>query len=102
MEVTETRKGLHVPHSNKKEIFYAAVILTLLTALEFLIAFTMEGGTLRTIIFLGLTVLKAFYIIAYFMHLKHEKLNLVYSIVIPFLLIIYMIALIIYEGVSLS
>lgn len=100
MEVSETKKGLHVPHSNKKEIFYAAIVLTLLTALEFLIAFTMEAGTLRTLIFLGLTFLKAFYIIAYFMHLKHEKINLMYSIVLPFLFIFYMIALLIYEGIQ--
>lgn len=100
MESHETTRGLHVPHSNKREIYYAAIVLTLLTALEFLIAFTMNAGTARTLIFLFLTVLKAFYIIAYFMHLKHERLHLMYSIVIPFLFIFYMIALIIYEGMK--
>lgn len=100
MESHETTKGLHVPHSSKREIFYAAIVLTLLTGLEFLIAFTMESGTVRTLIFLFLTFLKAFYIIAYFMHLKHERLHLMYSIVIPFLFIFYMIALLIYEGIK--
>lgn len=98
-ESHETTRGLHVPHSNKKEIFYAAIVLTILTALEFVIAFTLEASTFRTLLFLFLTVLKAFYIIAYFMHLKHERLNLMYSIVIPFAFIVYMIGLIIYEGV---
>ncbi len=100
MESHETTRGLHVPHSNKREIYYAAIVLTLLTALEFLIAFTMDSGTARTLIFLFLTFLKAFYIIAYFMHLKHEKLHLMYSIIIPFLFIFYMIALLIYEGIK--
>lgn len=98
-EQNETTRGLHVPHSNRREIFYAAAWLTALTAIEFIIAFTLESGTFRTFLFLFLTVLKAFYIIAYFMHLKHERLNLMYSIVVPFIFIIYMIGLIIYEGI---
>lgn len=98
-ESHETTRGLHVPHSNKREIAYAGIWLTALTALEFIIAFTLEAGTFRTFLFLFLTVLKAFYIIAYFMHLKHERLTLMYSIVVPFIFIVYMIGLIIYEGI---
>jgi len=33
------------------------------------------------------------------MHLKHERLTLMYSIVVPFIFIVYMIGLIIYEGI---
>ncbi len=100
MDDIEPKEGLHVPHSSKKEIFYAAIVLTLLTALEFLIAFTMGDHIWRVIIFLGLTVLKAFYIVAYFMHLRHERINLAYSIIIPIVLVVYFVVLLIYEGLE--
>lgn len=100
MDMSETKKGLHVPHSSKKEIFRVAIILTILTGLEFLVAFTMPDSSQpwRTVIFLVLTIMKAFYIVAYFMHLKHEKINLIYTILIPLIFIVYMVALVIYEG----
>jgi cytochrome c oxidase subunit IV len=73
-------------------------ILFALTALEFLIAFTMPGGLVRTLIFLFLTILKAFYIIAYFMHMKFERIGLVYSVGIPFLFVVYLVILLLIEG----
>lgn len=51
--------GLHVPHSNKKEIWVVFVVLSILTIIEFILAFTMHPGYARTIIFLVLTVFKA-------------------------------------------
>jgi cytochrome c oxidase subunit IV len=50
------------------------------------------------IIFLVLTIVKAYYIIAFFMHLKHEKLSFKYSILLPFFLILYFIVMAIAEG----
>ncbi len=81
-----------------KRIWVPFFILFGLTALEFLIAFTMPSGLLRTIIFLFLTVLKAFYIIAYFMHMKFERIGLVYSVGIPFLFVVYLVILLLVEG----
>ena len=102
MDFSETKKGLHVPHSNKKEIFKVAIILTVLTALEFLIAFTIpeKWEAWKAFLFLLLTIMKAFYIVAYFMHLKHEKIHLAYTILLPMIFVVYLIALIIYEGVK--
>lgn len=90
--------GLHVPHSNRKEIWIVFAVLFFLTAIEFVFAFAMEAGTARTIIFLLLTVFKAAGIVAYFMHMKHELKRLTYSVLLPLIFIVYLVALIIIES----
>lgn len=100
-EVVE--QGLHVIHSTKKEIWRVFFILLAITILEFLIALTPSvravlGKGVIVGIFFFLTILKAFYIVGYFMHLKHEKLNMAYTILIPLMFIAYLITLLMYEG----
>jgi len=89
--------GLHVPHSNKKEIWVVFVVLSILTIIEFILAFTMHPGYARTIIFLVLTVFKAAGIVLYFMHMKHERKRLMYSVILPLIFIVYLVALLIIE-----
>ncbi|RZL01534.1 MAG: caa(3)-type oxidase, partial [Pedobacter sp.] len=48
--------------------------------------------------YIFLTILKAFYIVAYFMHLKFEKLGLQLSLTVSFVFIIYFIVLMFIEG----
>lgn len=96
-------EGLHYPHSTKKEIWRVFFILLAITVLEFLIALTPTirnglGKEAVIAIFLGLTVLKAFYIVGYFMHLKQEKINMIYTILIPLIFIVYLIALLMFES----
>jgi len=74
------------------------LILTGLTALEFLIAFTMGPGIMRVIIFVILTIFKAFFIMGFFMHVKFEKISMIYSVTLPFLFIAYLILLLLLEG----
>jgi cytochrome c oxidase subunit IV len=47
--------------------------------------------TIANPIYIVLTLAKAFYIVAYFMHLKFEKIGLMYSIIVPTLFIIGLI-----------
>jgi len=103
MDNVETRKGFHVPHSNKKEIIKVTIILTVLTAMEFVVTVTMPEtlSDWKAAVFLILTFAKAFYIVAFFMHLKHEKIHLAYTIIIPFIFVIYLVILLIYEGAFL-
>jgi len=89
--------GLHVPHSKKSEIFKVFVVLSILTAIEFVLAFAMNAGVARTIIFLVLTVFKAAGIVLYFMHMKHELKRLMYSVILPLVFIVYLVALLIIE-----
>jgi cytochrome c oxidase subunit IV len=95
--------GVHHPHGTKKQIWQVFFILLAVTVLEFLIALTPSinqamGKVGVVSVFFGLTIVKAFYIVGYFMHLKQEKMNMAYSILIPILFILYLIALLLFEG----
>lgn len=97
--------GLHHPHSTKKQIWTIFFVLLALTVLEFLIALTPSirqpmGKTTVIAVFLFLTVVKAFYIVGYFMHLKQERLNMAYTILLPLLFVIYLVALLLIEGLG--
>ncbi len=89
-----------------KEIWKVTAYLSILTIIELVLGFWMMGITgegLRlaikgTIVVLMIT--KAFYIVAYFMHLKHEVKNLIMTIVVPLALFIWFITAFLYEGNS--
>jgi cytochrome c oxidase subunit IV len=90
-----------IPKAQTKEIWRTFWILAGITALEFLIAFTMTAGLLRVAIFVGMTLIKAFYIVAEFMHLKAEVKTLIYSIVIPLVFIVWLVIALLLEGNSI-
>jgi len=88
------------------EIKKVTIILSVLTIVELILGFwmigvTSEGGSLAikgTIVILMLA--KAFYIVAYFMHLKHELKNLIMTIVVPLALFIWFITAFLSDGNS--
>ena len=87
----------------KKKIWRVFFILLAITSVEFVIAlyFIPHGFISRGIgnfTYVLLTLVKAFYIVAYFMHLKFEKLGLKMAIITVFVFIIYFIALMLTEG----
>jgi amino acid permease len=49
---------------------------------------------------LVLMLAKAYYIVGYFMHLKHEVKNLIMTIIVPLALFIWFIAAFLYDGNS--
>lgn len=81
-----------------KKIWTVAAILAVVTGIEFVFAFTMDAGTLRTAIFIGLTIVKAFYIVAEFMHLRHEVKVLIWSILLPLVFVVWLIIALLVEG----
>jgi cytochrome c oxidase subunit IV len=81
-----------------KKIWMTALFLGVVTAIEFVFAFTMAAGTLRTSIFVGLTLVKAFYIVSEFMHLKYEVKVLIWSIMIPTIFIVWLLLALLIEG----
>lgn len=81
-----------------KKIWKVAGILAFVTIIEFIFAFTLPRGMFLVAIFLGLTVVKAFYIVAEFMHLKHEQKALIWSILIPTILILWLVVALMVEG----
>ena len=91
------------PNKEKiKKLWTVAAILGAVTALEFLIAFTMSHGPLKTSIFIGLTIVKAAYIVGEFMHLRYEVKVLFWSILIPMIFVVWMLVAFVYEGIAIS
>lgn len=93
----------------KKEIWKITIILTILTIIELVLGFWMYSskdslgtGGIHFIkgVILILMIAKAFYIVAYFMHLKHEIKNMVMTIVVPLSLFIWFIISFLYDGNS--
>lgn len=84
-------------------IWKVAIILAVVTAIEYVFAFTMDAGFIRSTIFVALTIVKAFYIVSEFMHLGHEVKGLIYSIILPMMFIIWLIvALVNLEGAAVK
>ena len=87
----------------KKKIWTVFGILLMITVIEFIIAlWIIPHGYLTqhvgNFLYIGLTLLKAFYIVAYFMHLKFEKIGLQLALTVSFIFIIYFIVLMLVEG----
>jgi len=98
IETTEIH-STHDEHEGmtKKRIIKVALILTAITCVEFIIALAIVphyatfAHYWANPLYIMLTLLKAFYIVAFFMHLKFEKTGLILSLVIPVLFIIGLI-----------
>ena len=100
----------HTAHQEENhgtgEIKKVTIILSVLTIVELILGFWMIGITseaLRLAIkgtIIILMMAKAFYIVAYFMHLKHELKNLIMTIVVPLGLFIWFIIAFLYDGNS--
>ena len=107
---THTAEGqAHGEHAGmtKKKIWTVFFYLLGITALEFIIALVLIPKGIMSqgvgnFIYIALTLLKAFYIVAYFMHLKFEKYGLITSIVLSLMFIVYLIVLMLTEGAYLN
>ncbi len=95
----------------KKEVWKITWILSILTIVELCLGFWMyfskqslgpSGILFIKGVILILMLVKAFYIVAYFMHLKHEIKNMIMTIVVPLSLFIWFITSFLYEGNSYS
>ncbi len=102
----ETVAQVQVLPPDKKKIlklWKIAGYMALITILEFIIAFTVpfpEYKTLRIVIFVLMTIWKAYYIVSEFMHLGHEVNPLVYSILLPLVFLVWLILALIMEAQS--
>lgn len=87
---------------SKGRIWKVFFILLAITVVEFIVALavppTVLTTTPRNIIYVFLTLVKAYYIVAFFMHLKFEKYSLKLTIVLSLIFIIYFIILMLTEG----
>jgi cytochrome c oxidase subunit IV len=88
---------------SKKKIWQVFFYLLGITAIEFFIALYLIpkgilGHGMGNFFYIVLTLVKAFYIVAYFMHLKFEKFALKTGITVSLIFIIYFIVLMLIEG----
>lgn len=81
-----------------KNIWQVFFIMLGITVVEFFISLYLVPNHIMGItyhianpIYILLTLAKAFYIVAYFMHLKFEKVSLIYTMVLPILFIVGLI-----------
>lgn len=81
-----------------KAIWRTFWILLIITLIEFIVAFTLHAKGLKITLFILMTFVKAFYIVGEFMHLKHEVKSLIWTIVIPVVFVIWLVAALIIEG----
>ncbi|MBC7744457.1 MAG: cytochrome C oxidase subunit IV family protein [Flavobacterium sp.] len=103
----------HVEHADehegmtRKKIWQVFFYLLGITAIEFFIALFLLpkgyiGKGIGNFSYIILTLVKAFYIVAYFMHLKFEKLALKTGITVSLIFIVYFIILMLTEGSYLN
>ncbi|HYC85278.1 MAG TPA: cytochrome C oxidase subunit IV family protein [Chryseosolibacter sp.] len=105
IEETAPRITVLPPNREKiKKLWTVAGILGIVTALEFAVAFGVphEFKTLRVWIFIGMTIVKAGYIVGEFMHLRHEAKVLIWSILIPMVFVVWMLVAFVYEGMAIA
>ena len=100
----ETTVTVLPPDKEKiKKLWRVALILLVITILEFTVAFTVphEMHDLRVWTFIIMTIVKAAYIVGEFMHLRHEVKVLLWSILIPMVFVVWMLVAFVYEGMQI-
>lgn len=91
-----------VDKSKIRQIVKVAIILGIITTFEFAIAFTLTSGSVKTSIFVVMTLIKAFYIIWEFMHLGDEVKGLKWMVVAPVLFVVWLLVALLMEGSAIS
>ena len=103
MALLEEISQVEVQPANKSNIlklWKIAGILLVVTLIEFVFAFSLPESWkwMKISIFIGLTFVKAFYIVSEFMHLKHETKVLIWSIILPMIFVVWLVIALLYEG----
>lgn len=86
----------------KAQIYKVFFILLAITIVEFIVALaipeSMMPRGIKNAIYGVLTLLKAGYIVAFFMHLKFEKITMIYCILVPLVFIVGIVLALTYEA----
>ena len=85
-------------HVGKRTYWRVWFWLLIITIVEVIVAFLSIPVGLKATLFVILALMKASLIAGYFMHLKFEALGLIYSIVIPLVLLVALAAALIPDG----
>jgi cytochrome c oxidase subunit IV len=104
-ETTQTHHGHGEPSFDRKAIIRTFWILLGITCVELIVGMFIAPNfpslkLMFNVLYIILTAAKAFYIIAEFMHLRHEIKNMIMTIAVPALLFIWFIAAFLWDGNS--
>ncbi len=89
----------HAPDPGaKRDIMKTFWILFGLTVIDLIFYFWIPSGMIRNSIFILLGIIKAYFIVGTFMHLKHERKFLIMMLIVPVIFIIALIIAAMYEG----
>lgn len=100
VDISSSQEG-QIPKPKTKLIWKTFFILLAITALEFLIVGVMPANLLRVGILVIMTIAKAAYIVGEFMHLRYEVKFLIWAIVLPTILLVWLLVALIVEGGSI-
>jgi cytochrome c oxidase subunit IV len=84
-----------------RKLWRVALILLCVTAVEFIVAFTLPHGAAKTFLFVIMTIVKAGYIVGEFMHLRYEVKVLFWAVLIPMIFVVWMLVAFVYEGTKI-
>lgn len=95
----------HIEHTDapanmKKKIWTTFWILLALTIVDIVFYFMLlsNHSMAKNILFIALGIVKAYYIVAIFMHMKFEKKLLANLIIYPMLFVVILVLLVLIEG----
>ena len=110
MESASTQAVTHHGHAAEPEFSTKAIwrtfwILLIITCIELIIGMFIAPKfynikIMFNILYIFLTLTKAFYIVAEFMHLRHEIKNLIMTIIVPLFLFVWFLAAFLWDGNS--
>lgn len=97
---TEHLEHTESPANMKQQIWRTFWILTALTIVDIALYFMLLSthSMMKNILFIVLGIVKAFYIVSIFMHMKFERKWLVNFIIYPMLFVAFLVLLMIIEG----
>jgi len=86
------------PADMKSQIWKTFWILLAFTLVDIALYFVLDPTMFRNWVFIILGVVKAFFIVSIFMHMKFERKFLAWMIILPMVLVIFLITLMVVEA----
>ncbi|GAB1448874.1 hypothetical protein MASR2M44_18950 [Bacteroidota bacterium] len=100
MEHMEHLEHTETPSDMKSQIWKTFWILLGLTVIDIALYFILLSyhSMLKNALFIILGVVKAWYIVGVFMHMKFERKMLMYTIILPMIFVVFLVILMLIEG----
>lgn len=95
---TEHLEHTDSPSDMKAQIWKTFWILLAFTLVDIALYFIIPASMMRNWVFIILGVVKAFFIVSIFMHMKFERKFLRMMIILPMSFVIYLVTLMVIEG----